>query len=430
MAASPDHPTVDVTLDADSLAAIAPGTGNQPERLEWFRDQALGMFIHWGLDVMLGTVPSHWMIGADPALVDRFIQETPTWFDPSAFAPEQYARLARQVGMRYAVFTAKHHSGFCMFETATTPFNVMATPYARDVTGLFLAAFRNHGIAPGLYFSPLDFLWCHQQGKALHFRTPEVMPANNPALMDYNLAQVTELLTYYGALDTLFFDGPPEQLRELAWSLQPQVVITRGAMETPEQCLPDEPLAEAWEACWTIGDGWSYKPTLDTVKSGSQLIDMLIRTRAMGGNLLLNVTPGPDGGIPPEQERVLRELGTWLFFNGEAIYGVRPWRMPREQQIWYTRAKDSDTVYAFVTGTPWHLGTRRQLTLRGVAATDATTISIVGQCDILEHSPEADTAVRWQQDESGLNIDAMLCYRPWDNRRWPNAIVLRITGAR
>ncbi len=428
---APRDDVVDVTIEAESLNTVKPGTGNLPERLDWFQDQALGMFIHWGLDCLIGTVPSHWMIGADPALVDRFIADAPTWFNPRHFVPEDYARLARQAGMRYACFTTKHHSGFCMFATGTTHFNVLATPYGQDITREFVQAFHHHGIGCGLYFSPLDFHWCHTHGKPLHFYTPDVLPANNPDLMAYNKAQVEELMHHYGHIDMMFFDGPPEELRELAWQHHPHIVVTRGALQTPEQHLPDTPLPGVWEACCTIGDGWSYKPTNDTVKSGADLIRMLIRTRALGGNLLLNVTPDPDGRIPTEQERVLQELGTWLFFNGEAIYAVRPWRTPRHGDTWFTRAKDTDTVNAFITGQAWPHGLngRSTVTIQGVHTTPDSTIEMVGQTPILEHSPDADTQLRWHQDDAGIHIDAMRCYRPYDNRQWPNPVVFRITHA-
>lgn len=425
---------VDVTIDPNLIStkeASGGMLGNRAEREEWFRDQAFGMFIHWGLDSLLGSVISHWMIGADKRLVDRFIREFPGMFDPRRFCADDYARLAKMAGMKYMLFTAKHHSGFCMFDTNTTTFNVMNTPFGRDIARELSDAFRRQGLSSGLYFSPYDLYWCHTRGIQLHFATPEVLPANNPELMSCNLEQMRELLTRYGQQDAFFFDGPPEQLKELAWKLQPETLVTRGEMKTPEQHLPEEPIVGAWEACFTMGDGWSYKPTNETYKSGAELIGMLIETRAKGGNLLLNVTPDSQGVIPFEQERLLHEVGLFLFFNDEAIYEVRPWQVTNEGPIWFTRAKASDTVYAFVTGEPWPYGERKSVTLRSVRATDGTEVEIVGQSgDALEHRPDADTKARWRQDEEGLHIDAMLCYRPYDNRKWPNPVVIRITHAK
>lgn len=406
--------------------------GNSPAREEWFKDQAFGMFIHMGLDVLIGSVISHWMIGADPALVERFIREMPGDLHLRRFAADDYASLAKQAGMKYAVFGTKHHAGFCLFDTKTTDFNIINTPFGRDMTREVLEACRKKGIATGCYFSPYDFYWCHKAGKKLHFATPEVLPANNPGLMEYNKAQVRELMSCYGPMDVMFFDGPPEELTELVWGIQPDTVITRGAMETPERVMPDEPIAGPWEACHTIGDGWSYKPTNDTVKTGAQLIDLLIRIRAKGGNLLLNVTPDPYGCIPVEQERILQEIGLFLFFNGEAIYDIRPWHITNEKNIWFTRAKDADTVYAFVTGGPWPYGYegRKEITIKSVKTTEKTEIEMVGQSgEVLEHRPEEDTKTRWHQDENGLHINAMRCYRPYCNHKWPNPSAFRITHA-
>lgn len=432
----PEKVLVDVTIDPNEIStreATGGKEGNRAEREEWFRDLGFGMFIHWSLDVLLGSVISHWMIGADPRLVRRFIDEYPARFNPYRFRADDYAALAVQAGMKYAVFTTKHHNGFCMFDTASTTFNVMNTPLRLDVTREFAEAFRRHALASGFYFSPLDFYWCFENGRKLHFMTPDVIPQNNPGLMEHNKLQVRELLTRYGDVDMVFFDGPPAGLKELVWELSPDTLVTRGEMPTPEQNMPDEPIPGAWEACFTMGDGWSYKPTNETYKSGTELIELLIKTRAQGGNLLLNVTPDPYGCIPFEQERLLREVGLFLFFNGEAIYKVRPWHVTHEGNIWFTKAKDEDTVYAFVLGEPWPYGYegRRSVTLRSVRATERTEIEIVGQSgEAIEHQPETHTKAEWHQDESGLHISAMLCYRPYDNRKWPNPIAIRITHAR
>ena len=170
-----------------------------------------------------------------------------------------------------------------------------------------------------------------------------------PGLLDFDRAQVRELITNYGPIDIVFFDGPPEGLREVAWDAQPNTVVTRGAMETPEQRLPGVPLDRPWEACVTMGTEWPYRPAQETYKSGTELIEMLIETRAKGGNLLLNVGPKPDGELPIEQEERLREIALWNFVNGESIAGVRPWVVTNEGNVWFTKKKGEDTVYAFIT---------------------------------------------------------------------------------
>jgi alpha-L-fucosidase len=146
--------------------------------------------------------------------------------------------------------------------------------------------------------------------------------------------------------------------------------------------------------------------------------------------LLLNITSDPHGCIPVEQEQLMGELGLFLFFNGEAIYDVRPWTVTNDDSIWYTKAKDSETVYAFITGEPWEYAARKELVLKSVRATEQTEVSVVGQNGkVLEHCPDADLETRWEQKDDGLHVSAIRAYRPYNNRKWPNPVVLRITHA-
>ena len=405
---------------------------NAPDRSEWFMDQALGMFVHWSVDSQLGSVISHSMAGASDDYQNRFVNDLPRSFCPDKFDPDQWARLAKLAGMKYVVFTTKHHSGFCMYDTKTTDFNVMNTPYGRDITRQIVKAFRKHGISIGFYFSPDDFWILHKQGKDVSRRRPEALPTNNPELMAHNKAQIRELLSNYGPVDMLFLDGEPDELKQLAWRMQPDILVTRGEMETPEQKMPDEPMPGPWEACFTLGTQWHFKPTNEDYKSGTELIEMLIEIRAKGGNLLLNVGPQPDGVIPFEQERRMRELALWLFINGEAIYEVRPWNVIREGNIWFTRARDADTVYAFVTGIyDWKKGDRKNFTLKSVRATDKTDIELLGQSGrVLEYSPSVDPKATWTQNEDGLHISVMRAQRIYNNTKWPNPVVIKIANAR
>jgi len=180
---------------------------NKPEREAWFSELGFGMFIHWSVDAQIGSVISHSMVGATDAYIDRYIAELPTTFNPHKFNPDDWATLAKLAGMRYVVFTAKHHSGFCMYETKTTDFNIINTPFGRDATKEILDAFRKQGIAVGLYFSPDDFYFIHNQGIPVSRRGEEVLISNNKALMDYDRKQLKELLTQYGKIDILFIDG-------------------------------------------------------------------------------------------------------------------------------------------------------------------------------------------------------------------------------
>ena len=409
---------------------IPPGSLNNPERLEWFRDQGFGMFIHWSVDSQTGVVISHSLAGADEAYTRRFFEDLPKTFNPHKFEPADWAALAKLAGVRYVVFTTKHHSGFAMWDTKTTDFGIMHTPYPHDLTRGILDAFRAQGIAPGIYFSPDDFHWLWKNKIDMQRGIPEVQPRNNPGLMKLDLAQVQELMGNYGPIDVVFFDGEPQGLRDLAWKMQPNTIVTRGAIQTPELYVPGIPLEGAWEANFTMGTAWQYQPQNEQYKTGGQVIDILVETRAKGGNLLLNIGPKPNGELPIEQEERLREVALWMQVNQECIYNVRPWVITNEQNIWYTKAKNAPTVYAIVKQQPrWVRGQWRDFVLKSVQATAQSEVSVLGQNGrLLEYRPEVNPKPTLKQEEDGLHIHAMFTHRLQDNSRWPNPIVLKITN--
>ncbi len=408
------------------------GSLNKAERLEQFRDLGFGLFIHWSVDSQTGVVISHSLPGADEAYTSRFFNELPKTFNPRKFYPQDWAALAKLAGIKYMVFTTKHHSGFTMWDTKTNDFGLMGTPFrGRDIVRETVDAFRAQGIRPGFYFSPDDFWWLWKNKIEIQRNIPAVQPRNNPGLMKLDLDQLRELMTNYGPIDYVFLDGEPDQLRELAWKLQPDTVVTRGAMQTPELYVPGIPLEGAWEACFTMGTAWQYQPQNESYKSGGKVIDILVETRAKGGNLLLNVGPKPDGELPIEQEERLREVALWMQVNQEAIYSVRPWVITNEQNIWFTKAKNENTVYAIVKQEPqrWQRGQWRDFVLKSIKATPRTKVTVLGQNGrVLEYRPEVTPAPAHQQGADGLHIRAMFAQRLQDNSRWPNPIVLKITN--
>jgi len=249
----------------------------------------------------------------------------------------------------------------------------------------------------------------------------------NPDLLRYDQQQVRELFTHYGPIDIAFFDGEPQGLRELVWKLQPDVVVTRGAIPTPEQYVPGSPLQGPWESCITMGTAWQYQPQHEIYKTGPDLIRLLIQTRARGGNLLLNVGPKPDGELPIEQEERLREIGLWMLVNSKAIYGVRPWNITNENDVWFTRSKDGETLYAIIDR-PWKRGTTIDLVLKSVLVTPESEVEVLGQnSKVYEYQPETDPTPRWSQEPDGLHIHAFRSQRLQDNSAWPNAAVIQIT---
>jgi alpha-L-fucosidase len=404
---------------------------NDPKGVELFRDRGLGLFIHWSVDGPLGGVISHSLVGASSDYVERFFGELPRHFNPDRYQPEKWASLAKLAGFEYVMLTTKHHAGFCMWDTKTTDFGVMHTPYGKDVTRQLVDAFRKEGLAIGVYFSPDDFWWLHQHHIRINRRVKGVYPQEIPEFMKYVQAQLTELLTNYGPIDYFFFDGPAEQLTDFAWKLSPQLVITRGAMVTPEQYTPGVALEGPWEGNLTMGTEWPWRPANENYKSGTRLIEILIETRAKGGNLLLNIGPKPDGEIPIEQESRLREMALWNFVNGEALKSVRPWVITNEKNIWFTRRRDMNTVYAFLTKLDeWRTGEARTFTLRSVEASPATEITVLGQSDeVVEYHPELHPKTTWKQDEKGLHITMYQAQRLYTNSRWAYPVVLKITNA-
>jgi alpha-L-fucosidase len=418
-------------LLALAACTLSADDSNKPDRLEWFRDLGFGLFIHWNFDSQLGVVISHSMVGASDDYLKRFVEDLPKTFNPRKFNPQDWAALARLAGVKYVVFTTKHHSGFTMFQTATTDFSIMNTPIHRDVTAEVLNAFREQGISPGVYFSPDDFWWLYKNGKTIQRNVPDVQPSNNPGLMQHDQAQVREILTNYGPVDVIFFDGEAQGLRELAWQLNPNIVVTRGAIQTPEQYVPGVPIEGAWESCITMGTAWQYQPQNENYKSGGQLISLLVETRAKGGNLLLNVGPKPDGELAIEQEERLRELALWMFVNSEAIYGVRPWVITNEKDLWITKKKDADTIYVVVKEKePWKRGTWKDIVLHSVKGGSETQVSVLGQNDKILEYKDVVPKTTWKQEADGLHIRAMHAQRLQDNSKWPNPVVLKVTGVK
>jgi len=241
------------------------------------------------------------------------------------------------------------------------------------------------------------------------------------------------LFSDFGPIDVLFIDGAGAEItKKTCWELQPDCLITRGAIKTPEQYVPGVPPEGAWESCLTMGTQWAYKPTNDNYKSGTRILELLIETRAKGGALLLNVGPKPDGQLPIEQEERLREVALWHAVNGESILGTRPWVVSQEENIWFTRRKDDSAVYAFLTGMPdWPRGQRREFLLQSVQATPATRVSVLGHGGkLVEYSPDTDATPRFEQTDRGLKISVVRAQRLYNDHKWPNPVVVKLENVR
>jgi len=402
---------------------------NKPGREEWLRNTNSGMFIHFSADAQLGVVISHTLVGASDDYVKRYFTELPETFNPSKFDPAEIATLAKLAGMKYIMFTTKHHSGFCMWDTRTTPFNIMNTPYHKDLLKEFVDATRKAGLQVGFYFSPEDFNFLYKHQLPISRDNVIMNDTVKKDFNDFTRKQCEELMTNYGKIDLLFIDGEPKEIvKETCWKLQPDILITRGALKTPEQMLPGVTITDPWLSCITMGTAWQFQPTNDRYKTGTKLIELLIEARSKGGSLLLNIGPKANGAMAEEQENRLREMAAWYFINREAVDDTRAWVINRENNIWYTTNTNKKAVYAIVTdAASWAEGDRKEIVLHAAKATTATKISVLGQNSLIqEYKPGKDVSCRFVQTDTGLVVSVVKAQRLYDDHKWPNPVVIKL----
>ena len=332
---------------------------NYERRVSWYQDARFGMFLHWGLYAI--PARGEWVRSTEkmpPEAYDRYFRE----FDPKDCDMRRWMETARDAGMKYAVLTAKHHDGFCLFDSAYTDFKSTNTKAGRDFVREFLDAARACGLRAGLYYSLLD--WRHpdypHRGDPHHPMrdSDETENGDFDRYLAYLHAQVRELCTNYGKLDIMWFDFSYGDLRGEAWhatelmktvrSLQPDIIIDNrlevsgegfgslaacrptpyhGDFVSPEQIIPPNGLVDAeghplvWESCVTMNNHWGYCAQDHFYKPAPMLIRKLVECVSKGGNLLLNVGPDANGRFPRESVEILREIGAWMKRNGESIYG-------------------------------------------------------------------------------------------------------------
>jgi len=376
------------------LAEDAVRLSNDPAKTEVFRDAGLGLFIHWGPNSQVGTEISWPLYNASEDYIKKYYALAET-FNPAGFDPGEWARLAKLAGMEYVVFTAKHHDGFCMFDTALSDFKITRTPFGRDIAAMVAEAFRKEGLLVGFYYSPGDFRYQWETGRRTGhiyepgFDSPALFGPKQKSFVDYERGQIEELLTRYGDIFMLWFDGKCEPLKKHSWRVRQDVFIGRGEIPTPEQEIPGQADDRAWESCLTTSYQWSYLPGA-VVRPSPEIIENLIHIRARGGNMLLNIGPRPDGRIAPADEDVLRDLGLWMMLYGEAVRGVRPWAVTNEGDVWFTAKRAEGTVYALAT----LQGNARTFLLKSVSATPGTQVTLLSQ----------EGELPWKQTPAGLEI--------------------------
>lgn len=302
-----------------------------PEGAAWFNEARFGMFVHYGLYSIHGR--GEWGMLWDKIPVSEY-NRLADQFDARHFDADALVALAKRAGAGYVVFGARHHDGFCLWNTRTTDFNTVKTAAKRDLIAEYVAACRRAGLKVGIYHSVMSWQW-----PAIHV-PPSQAPEDWVAMVEETHAQVRELLTHYGRIDYLWYDGcvvpglgdpairarvwRARELNAMARALQPGILINDRAalpedVTTPEQHITPPMPGRLWEACMTVGDHWGWRPDDTRFKSTRTLIQHLVLCARYGGNFLLNIGPHADGSLPPVHVARFEEIGAWLAVNGAAI---------------------------------------------------------------------------------------------------------------
>ena len=367
---------------------VAPKEPEVKAKLEQWKDLKFGMIIHWGLYAVPGIVESWSICSEDEDWIPRdstiSYDDYKQWywnlskeFNPVDFNPDQWAAVAHDAGMKYVVFTTKHHDGFALFDTKYSDFSIAKGPFAHnskaDALKYVFEAFRKQNMMIGAYFSKPD--WHSQDYWWSRYATPnrhvnykiDQHPQRWENFKQYVHNQIGEITSNYGKVDILWLDGgwvrPPEEdinmdeVAKIARQNQPGILIvdrTVGGIyenyQTPEKQIPEKQLANPWETCVPLSKDWGYVPNAK-FKSAKEVIGMMMEIVAKGGSLLLGIGPTPQGLIEPEVVKILDEIGAWMKLNGEAIYNTRTLSNYQAENLWFTTSKDGKYVYALCPGT-------------------------------------------------------------------------------
>ena len=343
------------TVAASALAAPVETKAEKDARMKWWKEARFGLFLHWG---SYSVAEGEWNGKTDYAewIKEEAHIEQPDYeqlakrFNPTKFDADKFVTMAKNAGMKYIVITTKHHEGFNMFASKYSDYNIMNTPFHRDVMKELAAACKRHGLKMCWYHSIMD--WHHPDylpRRGWEHRSAE--GADMDRYVKYLSNEVTQLLTDYGPIGVMWFDGEWEStwnheygqaLYDLCRKIQPNVIVnnrvdvgrsgmagmsttegTAGDYGTPEQEIPAQGIPNSyWETCMTMNDHWGYNKNDHDYKSSRDLIQKLVDIASKGGNFLLNIGPTPEGEFPPEAQERLNDLGAWTKVNGDAIYAT------------------------------------------------------------------------------------------------------------
>ena len=348
-----------------------------PRKMEWFEDAKLGIFIHYGIYAVNGIAESWSFKNNQISYVDYMKQLQ--GFTAKKYDPQQWAKLFKEAGAKYAVLTSKHHDGVALWDTKLSDLSVVKkTPAARDLIGPYAKALRSEGLKVGIYFSHLD--WSHPDYATVFNANDKahtnIDPFDNPKsgiedqarwnkFVDFRNGQLKELADLANP-DLWWFDGDwtrtaeqwkMKELRQSLLSWNPDAILNArmlgfGDYATPEQGVPIFGPQGPWELCMTINDSWGYQKKDHNQKSVNYIIRTFADCISMGGNLLLDAGPMEDGTFTPEQTKILQDLGRWTHKHSEAIYGTRRGLPLGHYYGPTTISKDRKTIYCFVLDIP------------------------------------------------------------------------------
>ncbi len=434
-----------------SKSYIAPADTAVQQKLAKWQDLKFGLFMHWGTYSQWGVVES-WSIcpedegwtqrrgpyAADYNTYKKAYENLQTTFNPQKFDPEKWVKAAGYAGMKYVVFTTKHHDGFCMFDTKQTDYKITSakTPYSTNpksnVAKEIFSSFSKAGFMTGAYFSKPDwhteyYWWPYFPPKD---RNVNYDPAKHPErwqkFKDYTFNQIQELMTDYGKIDILWLDGgwvrpkntidttvdwqrtitynqdiDMARIAAMGRAKQPGLIVVdrtvTGEFEnytTPEQQVPDAPLGHPWESCITMGNSWSYVPG-DHYKSVNEIVTLLVKIVSRGGNLLMNIGPGPDGDWDPVAYERLQQIGDWMKINGEGIYNSVAVAPYSEGNIYFTKSKNQNIIYAFATSKQNEVALPSTLTFNLADLKKVKKVSLLG----------SSRKLKWHSDGKSIGVE-------------------------
>ncbi len=412
------------------VMSCAPATGPANDVSEYtgdnfttWEDARLGIFISWSHSSQQGVEVSWPLVGGvstfpyGQSMTVKQYQSSAATFNPTKWDPVALAHLFKKAGAQYAVMLTKHHDGYAMYDTKLSDFSVMNSPVKKDLIRGYVDAIREEGMGVGLYYSLPD--WHHpdypaftENDKPYHYYLTAPLPPVEQwqRYLDFMFGQVREILTNYGKVNEIWFDGQWEhkpvdwktqELAAMIRQLQPGIKINdrltgQGDFDTPEKFIPAVPPSRPWETCMTMNDSWGYNPEDPSYKSSTEIIQTLCEIAGKGGHLLLNVSPMGDGQLPPEQIQRLNDMAAWMARNHDSIIGTKP--SLESWQFYGPSTQKGNTLYLHLLSKPYE-----SITVRSVHVNKVKSVRVLGSGTELKFSKRITMLDQVRKEISGFN---------------------------